>query len=231
MQINGNGPLVTDPSRQAASTDQGSGGASAISADFDTFLQLLTTQLRSQDPLKPVASTEFVAQLASFSTVEQQARTNKLLEQLVAGLGPETGLSGLVSWIGMDVAAPGPASWDGAGTVSYMIEPPENADTAELTIYNDFGSPVARLQADPTARQVTWNGITSSGEPAPPGAYTASVAYSTDGAPTTTRDALTFSRVREIRTQDGGPVLLLANGAQVSPADVAVVRTNDQGGS
>ncbi len=53
----------------------------AISGDFETFLKLLTTQMRNQDPLKPMDSTEFVAQLASFSAVEQQIRANDRLRQ------------------------------------------------------------------------------------------------------------------------------------------------------
>ena len=47
-----------------------------IEANFDTFLSLLTAQLRNQDPLEPVNSTDFVAQLAQFSAVEQQVQSN-----------------------------------------------------------------------------------------------------------------------------------------------------------
>ena len=62
-----------------AATDQ---SAAAAAADFETFLSLLTTQLRNQDPLKPLDSTEFVAQLASFSAVEQQINTNAKLDAI-----------------------------------------------------------------------------------------------------------------------------------------------------
>ena len=58
------------------------------SSDFTTFLKLLTAQLRNQDPLKPLDSTEFVAQLATFSSVEQQVKTNDTLatiQQLLGG--------------------------------------------------------------------------------------------------------------------------------------------------
>ena len=51
------------PPATAAPARDASGG---LTADFDTFLKLLTTQLKYQDPLQPMESTEFVAQLASF---------------------------------------------------------------------------------------------------------------------------------------------------------------------
>lgn len=52
--------------------------------DYDAFLRLLTAQLTNQDPTKPMDSTEYVAQLATFSQVEQSIQTNRKLEGLVA---------------------------------------------------------------------------------------------------------------------------------------------------
>ena len=60
--------------------------AGTISSDFETFLRLLTTQMQNQDPLNPMESTEFASQLAQFSAVEQQVRSNELLVGLQAGL-------------------------------------------------------------------------------------------------------------------------------------------------
>jgi len=64
------------------------GAASATTAsksglDRDAFLKLLITQLRNQDPLKPVEDKEFIAQLAQFSSLEQMQSINKGLEQLI----------------------------------------------------------------------------------------------------------------------------------------------------
>ncbi|MBB4659634.1 flagellar hook assembly protein FlgD [Parvularcula dongshanensis] len=55
---------------------------SAPKADFDAFLTMLTAQVRHQDPLAPLDSTQFVEQLATFSSVEQQVETNKHLEAI-----------------------------------------------------------------------------------------------------------------------------------------------------
>jgi flagellar basal-body rod modification protein FlgD len=58
-----------------------------VEDQFNSFIQLLTAQVQNQDPLAPMDSTQFVDQLATFSALEQQVRTNQLLE----------GMSGMLS--------------------------------------------------------------------------------------------------------------------------------------
>ena len=62
-----------------------------IDSDFETFLIMLTTQMKIQDPLNPIDSSDFAVQLATFSSVEQQVKTNDLL----ASLGQQLGFMGL----------------------------------------------------------------------------------------------------------------------------------------
>jgi flagellar basal-body rod modification protein FlgD len=58
---------------------------SAVAEQFDTFLNLLTAQIKNQDPLAPMDSTQFVEQLATFSNLELQAKNTQILED-IAGL-------------------------------------------------------------------------------------------------------------------------------------------------
>lgn len=51
--------------------------------DYDAFLTLLVAQLKNQDPTKPMESTEYVAQLATFSNVEQSISANNKLDELL----------------------------------------------------------------------------------------------------------------------------------------------------
>ena len=51
--------------------------------NFNSFLKLLTTELKYQDPLKPLDPTQTVTQLATFSAVEQAVKTNSLLTKLI----------------------------------------------------------------------------------------------------------------------------------------------------
>ncbi|ABM45578.1 hypothetical protein X471_01204 [Bartonella bacilliformis str. Heidi Mejia] len=63
--------------------------------DYDTFVKLLVAQMKNQDPTNPMNSTEFVAQLASFSMVEQAIKMNDKLEQVLAN-GAISGAEGYV---------------------------------------------------------------------------------------------------------------------------------------
>ena len=70
------------------STGQGNGTNSAslarsTTADYETFLRLLVTEMQNQDPTQPMDSTEYIAQLANFSNVEQGVQMNAKLDQLL----------------------------------------------------------------------------------------------------------------------------------------------------
>jgi flagellar basal-body rod modification protein FlgD len=69
-------------SSQALSSN--SAASAKASLDYDTFLRLLVAQMKNQDPTKPMESTEYIAQLATFSNVEQLISSNEKLDQLVA---------------------------------------------------------------------------------------------------------------------------------------------------
>ena len=71
-------PVTPIPQSVAANST-----SSAASVDYDAFLQLLGAEMQNQDPTKPMESTEYVAQLASFSNVEQQIQTNEKLDNLL----------------------------------------------------------------------------------------------------------------------------------------------------
>lgn len=66
----------------AAATKTATGIAASMNAD--TFLTLLMTQLKNQDPTKPMDSTAYVAELATFSQVEQATKTNAKLDSLLS---------------------------------------------------------------------------------------------------------------------------------------------------
>jgi flagellar basal-body rod modification protein FlgD len=70
--------------------------AAKASIDYDAFLKLMLEQLKKQDPTDPVDQTETLAQLASFSTVEQSIKLNEKLDRLIgqSGLGQSVELIG-----------------------------------------------------------------------------------------------------------------------------------------
>jgi flagellar basal-body rod modification protein FlgD len=70
--------------------------AAKAAGDFDAFLQLLVTQIKNQDPTKPMDPTQTVTQLATFASVEQAVKTNALLGQIAdsSSLSQASGLIG-----------------------------------------------------------------------------------------------------------------------------------------
>ena len=85
----------------------------AISSDFNTFLRMLTVQMKNQDPLDPIDSADYAVQLATFSGVEQQVKTNDLLAAL-SGQMAISGLAEMAGWVGREARAAMPGSFDGS---------------------------------------------------------------------------------------------------------------------
>jgi flagellar basal-body rod modification protein FlgD len=56
---------------------------SKTAVDYQSFLKLLIAEMKNQDPTKPMDSTQYVAQLATFSQVEQSVQTNTKLDQIM----------------------------------------------------------------------------------------------------------------------------------------------------
>lgn len=76
----------TTSTASAESTAQQTSGLATTGDEFNNFLELLTAQIRNQDPLEPLDSTQFVEQLATFSTLEQQVQSNTRLDTIASTL-------------------------------------------------------------------------------------------------------------------------------------------------
>ncbi|MBU2583322.1 MAG: flagellar hook assembly protein FlgD [Alphaproteobacteria bacterium] len=89
MEIGGLGETLTAVRGEAASGGAASSSqstSSLASVDYEMFLKLLMAQMENQDPLNPTDSTEYVAQLATFSQVEQSIQANAKLERMLTSL-------------------------------------------------------------------------------------------------------------------------------------------------
>lgn len=148
------------------------GAAAQLTANFDTFLKLLTTQLRHQDPLQPLDTEKFTSQLVQFASVEQSIRANNHLETLIALQAAGERASAL-SLVGrMASVADDKAAHSGAGAEwSYSL--PGEAQSVTLTVVDSIGRITATLTGATGAGAHTalWNGETDRGETAPSGVY------------------------------------------------------------
>ncbi len=161
------------------STAYGTGGTSAsdesaskLSADMDTFLLLLTSQLQNQDPLDPMDSNEFTNQLVQYSEVEQAIQTNSNLEDMIS-LNISNLATNAVSYIGKEIQVDTTTFplQDGYAKFTYTLG--EEASSATGIIYDASGNIVDSFPIDgATGRQVLdWDGTTSDGEQLPDGVY------------------------------------------------------------
>jgi len=143
--------------------------------DRDAFLNLLITQLQNQDPLNPTDSTEFTAQLAQFSSLEQLGNVNENLKQL-QNFQASINNSQAVSLIGKQITATGNSLELTAGRLAGCdFEIDEDAAVVVASIYDNTGEFVTSFEGrNLTAGQHTlnWDGTDKNGNPAAPGNYT-----------------------------------------------------------
>ncbi len=196
---------------------------SALTSDFETFLRMLTVQARNQDPLEPLDSSEYASQLAQFSMVEQQVKANELLSGLTLTMGA-VDLNQLTGWVGMSVKTDAPFRIvDQPVPIFAQAEP--TADRAELVIRNDQGTIVDRIPVPTDKAEFEWAGVSSAGDPFPAGSYSATLESFKRGELLTSTPASAFGRVVEAQVSEGGIILKLESGAEVSAEMVTQIRT------
>lgn len=197
--------------------------ATDVSSDFQTFLTMLTTQLQNQDPLNPMESTDFAVQLATFSGVEQQVKTNDLLTDLGSRLNVMA-LSDLVGWVGLQAEASGPVWFDGA-PVELGLTPSTAAEAERLSVYNASNQLVAQASVPLGTTQLDWAGTDANGNPLPDGAYHFKLDHLEAGVVTGSGEVTSFSPIIEARNEGGSVILLRKGGISVPAADITALRS------
>lgn len=193
-----------------------------LSADFQTFLRLLTTQLKHQDPLNPMESTEFASQLAQFSGVEQQVRTNDLLIGLQRGLAT-MGMGQLGSWIGMEARAEMPVQFGGqpvtlAGTRHVL------ADRMELIVRDQKGEIVQEVPIPLSDDRFLWDGTGAQGQILPEGRYSFAVRNWSGVQMLEERAAMVHGTVQEAALIEGDVWLTMEDGVSIPSGEVLGLR-------
>lgn len=177
--------------------------------DFQTFLTMLTAQMQNQNPLEPIEASDFAAQLATFSGVEQQVQTNELL----ASLATQMGLADLASWVGRDVLSPAPVQYNGA---PLQLVPPEvsQANRAELVVTDSNGREIGRYDVDPRSTEILFEVPPEAGAFGTGEFYSFTMLSYRDDEQIAENPLLGYANVREARF-DGGHTLLVLEGGQI----------------
>lgn len=193
-----------------------------LASDFDTFLKMLTTQVMNQDPLNPIDSSDYAAQLAQFSSVEQQVLTNDLLTNLASMLGTN-GFGDLAGWIGREVRSDAPAYFDGTPVELSLAQAPA-ADDFVLEVYDDRGTLVQSIPLSPGLTRVDWSGTDDQGAPFPPGQYSFLVDNRVAGESIGVTKVATYNHVIEARVDSGQMYLMLEGGHRLTTDSVTGIR-------
>lgn len=203
-----------------SSTQQGKSGVS----DFDTFIRMLTTQARYQNPLEPLDSSEYASQLAQFSMVEQQTKTNDTLTALVEKLGA-TDMARLSDWIGKEARAIAPAHFSGQ-PITISPAPLAAADKAFVVVRDSDGEIVDRFEVPISAEPVTWSGLDDDGALRPDGLYSFAIqSYQADELLLEEASAV-YHHVTEAQIEGNEVILILDGGQAILASMVTGVRVN-----
>jgi flagellar basal-body rod modification protein FlgD len=166
------GVTVTPPTSSSSSNS----GVPDFTSNFNTFLTMLTTQLKNQDPLSPLDTAQFTQQLVSFSEVEQQINTNKNLQQLIQLQNTNQAIAA-TPLVGQTIQYNSATAPLANGQAAFAYTLPSPASSVNLLVKDASGNVVFSTAGNTTAgkHDFVWNGQSAIGVQEPSGQYTLEV--------------------------------------------------------
>ena len=187
-------------------------------SERDVFLKLLVAQMRYQDPLNPLEGTEFSAQLAQFSSLEQLQNMSGLLENAIEAdilLARSINNTLATTIVGKTVIAlSDQVYWDGSNKTDIDFKLAGNAAQLEVEIV-DAGGRVLRTLTDNDLKEgrgsISWDGCDQNGNELPQGMYYVRIKATSPTDTAVAAQALAVGRVDGVRFIDGNPVLIVGD--------------------
>jgi flagellar basal-body rod modification protein FlgD len=171
-------PSLINNTSSSTAQAANSSASQQLAGNFDTFLQLLTTQLQNQNPLDPLDTNQFTQQLVEFASVEQQINENTNLQTLISMQQTNEATSAL-QLVGSTVTVGGKAAAldnadNSAATWNLTTTTPA---TATVTVTSAAGTTAysGTMSLNAGTQSFTWNGQGNNGQTWPDGTYTLSV--------------------------------------------------------
>lgn len=218
-------PLISSNSSNASTTASINNSLASLASNSQTFLTLLTTQLKNQDPTSPLDTNQFTAQLTQMTGVEQQLLSNQLLQQLVNQTSG-SGVSGAVDLIGKSVTGGATTATLQNGNATWQYTPGATAQSVAVQVTDSNGNLVysGSLPAGSTGPQsFTWNGQSTSGVQEPDGGtYTAKFS-ALDSSGNAVAVSNTVSGTATAVEQVNGQTMVTIAGVQVPLSSVTAV--------
>lgn len=203
-------------------------GARKTELGQEDFLRLMTTQLRNQDPFKPMENGEFMGQLAQFGTVSGIEEVRTELQNLSGSLVSNQSLQA-AAMLGRQVLVPGnEAVLAAGGTVSGAVELPNSVSNLNIGIYDLSGQLIRNVSLgnqSPGMVTFNWDGLATDGTAVPPGRY-AIRAEAVSGGINEAYDVMLSDTVQSVSLPAAGrPLTLeLAGLGDVSFTDIRQIR-------
>lgn len=200
---------ISDTSSSTLATYTNSANGNNTLGETD-FLTLLVAQLEHQDPLEPQDNTEFVAQLAQFSALEEQTATNSKLDELIAAQGSSEQTAAF-SLLGQEVIVASDSLYLQGDDIELGFNLDQSAANANITIKDEDGNSVASLSLtdlEDGYNFVNWNGTDSSGDPLPKGVYTMEIEVTDSVGEAVENQPLVKVRVDEVSLDSSGSILI-----------------------
>lgn len=216
-------PITSNPVNNAITTQ----GKSSLGKD--DFMKLMISQLKNQDPLNPMDGTEFSAQLAQFSSLEQLSNLNTYMKQSIdanAVLTQSINNTLITGLIGKDVKINGgDLQITGQENIDLGYNLPIQAKSAQIKIYNESGTLVKTFDDVPTtlgSSKLSWDLSDNNGSKLPNGNYVFEVEALNNSGERMSADLFKVGMLQGVRFTDQGTVLIV-DGAEYSISDIAEV--------
>lgn len=147
------------------------------------FLELMTTQLKNQDPMEPMDNGEFLSQIAQFGTVNGVTELNSSFNNFASNLQSSQALQA-ASLIGRDVLFQNSEAYLSQNGMSGAAQLESAASDVAVNIYDSIGEVIGRVELGKQSSglvQFNWDGVTLSGSNALPGRYRVEIEATRNG--------------------------------------------------
>jgi flagellar basal-body rod modification protein FlgD len=228
MSISVNNDTTSDYLKSLQSTTSGKAGDSATGASAlgkDSFLQLLVTQMQNQNPLDPQDNSEFVAQLAQFSSLETMQNLSTSVDA-IGGMYQSSQALQASSLVGRSVIAEaGSTNVDTTKGMTGSVVVPSASSLTTVKIYDSTRTNVVRTidLGDEKAGNVSfeWDGKDEAGQPLESGNYSFVATGTVEGTNTGFKTYLPATVSSVTMGTSGAPMTLnLANGSNIALSKV-----------
>jgi flagellar basal-body rod modification protein FlgD len=219
---------ITNYGTSPTTSAQTSSNSSMDKLGMNQFLNLFITQLQNQDPLNPMDSSQFTAQLAQYSSVEQLYGMNTTLTDIKNALSSQNQQRDDLGYIGKTVKADDNTMSVSNGTAQAGSYSLDGSGTVTIGVYDSQGKQVRTLYQgteDKGEHTVNWDGMDDAGNTVADGTYTFEINAQDKNGLAVTSNTYVSGEVTGITYQNGQPYLMIGDKLLDSSKVIEVTQT------